>query len=78
MIIITTIALDENNNPTLAEVNRAYRKAAFKNHPDKGLLLLLLLLLFILLLLFLLLLLFFLVFKKNCYCYYCYYFYCFL
>lgn len=28
--------LDKNENPTTSQINRAYRKAALKSHPDKG------------------------------------------
>jgi curved DNA-binding protein CbpA len=30
------LGLDPDDEPTLAQINRAYRKAALKSHPDKG------------------------------------------
>lgn len=32
----SVLGLDISVNPSLSEINRAYRKAALKVHPDKG------------------------------------------
>lgn len=34
--LYSILGLDMSSNPSLSEINRAYRKAALKVHPDKG------------------------------------------